>query len=63
MKEAIIGVLIGLVLAFAFSALVAWIIMLLWNSVVCTIFNAPELNFWLSFGLMLLVSLLFWGGG
>lgn len=53
--------LIVLVLALAFGVLCfeGWLVMLLWNAVVVSVFGAPTLSFWLSVGLLLLCNLLF----
>lgn len=48
-----------LALAFGILCLEGWIVMLLWNAVVVTVFGAPELSFWLSVGILLLCNLLF----
>ena len=37
-----------------------WIVMLLWNAVVCALWtSAPHLSFWLAVGLVLLCNILF----
>ena len=63
----IVGIILAIVLIVAavvgLTAFEAWLIMLLWNAVVCAIFpNLPELSFWLAAGLMLLCNMLFGGG-
>ena len=58
---AIIGIII-LVLAIAFGlmCLEAWIIMLLWNAIVTKIIvGVCALTFWQTFGLVILIDLLF----
>ena len=58
---AIIGIII-LVLAIAFGlmCLEAWIIMLLWNAIVTKIIvGVWALTFWQTFGLVILIDLLF----
>lgn len=47
--------IIGIGLAFLF----AWVIMLLWNAVIPTVFGLPEITYWQSFGLKILTGLLF----
>lgn len=37
----------------------SWIVMLLWNWVAVSLFNAPVLSFWMAFGLRWLCGLLF----
>ena len=49
-----IGLVVGL------GALEAWVVMLLWNCVLCALFpTLPILNFWMACGLMILCSILF----
>ena len=55
----IAGVVIGVSFVFGFLCLRAWIIMLLWNWIAVSLFNAPVLNIWLALGLSLLCSMLF----
>lgn len=52
-------VVLALLVAFGVLCLEAWFVMLLWNWVVVGIFGASAISFWLSFGLCLLVSILF----
>ncbi len=55
-------ILLILVLAVAFAALEAWVVMLLWNNVLCAIFTSvPTITFWLAWGLMILCNILFKG--
>ena len=56
----IVGVVVGcLAIVFGLSCLQAWLVMLLWNWVAVSLFGAPTLSFWVSFGLCWLCSLLF----
>ena len=56
---AVIAFIIGFAgVAFGLWCLQAWLVMLLWNWVAVTLFNAPVLTFWLSFGLVWLFHLL-----
>ena len=56
---AVIALIIGFVsVVFGLWCLQAWLVMLLWNWVAVTLFNAPVLTFWLSFGLVWLFHLL-----
>ena len=56
---AVIAFIIGFVgVAFGLWCLQAWLVMLLWNWVAVTLFGAPVLTFWLSFGLVWLFHLL-----
>lgn len=57
---AVIGFIIGFVgVAFGLWCFQAWLVMLLWNWVAVSLFGAPVLTFWLSFGLVWLCHLLF----
>lgn len=54
------AVILIFALAFGILCLEAWILMLLWNAVIPTLFlGAPMLSFWLSMGLMLICHILF----
>ena len=55
----IFATLLGLGIVFGCLCLRAWIIMLLWNWIAVSLFNAPVLNIWLALGLSLLCSMLF----
>ncbi len=56
---AVIAFIIGFLgMAFGLMCLQAWLVMLLWNWVAVTLFGAPVLSFWLSFGLVWLLHLL-----
>lgn len=53
-----------------FGALLGWIVMTLWNSVLTTVVNVPLIGFWQALGLLVLCKILFggvgggrWGGG
>lgn len=51
-----------LIIGFAFGILCleGWIVMLLWNAVICSLWaSAPHLSFWLAVGLVLLCNILF----
>ena len=43
---------------FGILCLRAWIVMLLWNWVAVSLFNAPVLSFWLAFGMQWLFNIL-----
>ena len=46
--------------AFGLLCLEGWLVMLLWNAVVCALWtSAPHLSFWLAVGLVLLCNILF----
>lgn len=56
---AVIGFIVGFLgVAFGLWCLQAWLVMLLWNWVIVSLFGAPALTFWLSFGLVWLFHLL-----
>lgn len=56
---AVIAFIIGFLgMVFGLWCLQAWLVMLLWNWVMVTLFNFPVLTFWLSFGLVWLFHLL-----
>lgn len=56
----IIATVIGAIaLCFGVMCLRAWLVMLLWNWIAVSLFNAPVLGFWMAFGLSWLCSLLF----
>lgn len=56
---AVIAFIVGFLgMAFGLWCLQAWLVMLLWNWVMVTLFNLPVLSFWLSFGLVWLFHLL-----
>ena len=52
------GVSIGVVMAFVFG----WIVMLLWNWLMPTIFGLTTITFWQAWGLVVLAHLLFKAG-
>lgn len=53
-------ILLGIILlAFGVSLFNAWIIMILWNYVIPDLFNLPELTFWKTFVLCVLIDLFF----
>ena len=55
----ILGVtILALGIAFGMFCLKAWVVMLLWNWAIVSLFNAPVLSFWVSFGVCLLASIL-----
>ena len=52
--------LLILAIAFGIFCFEAWILMLLWNFVLCAIFTSvPTIGFWLSAGVILLCNILF----
>lgn len=52
-------VLMGL----AALALFTYVVLLLWNWLVPELFNGPELNYWQTFGILVLAKILFTGMG
>lgn len=58
----ILALILVLALAFGLFCLNAWLVMFLWNAVVCALWvAAPALTFWQSFGLVLMIRLAFGG--
>lgn len=58
----LLACILVIALAFGLFCLNAWLVMLLWNAVVCSIWVAlPSITFWQSFGLILIVRLIFGG--
>lgn len=55
----ILIIVLALALVFGFLCLEGWIVMLLWNAVIVSVFGAPTLSFWLSVGILLLCNILF----
>lgn len=53
------GVILGTLIAFVFG----WIVMLLWNWLMPSIFGLPAITFWKAWGLLVLSHLLFKAGG
>lgn len=61
---ALLATILTLVLAaglvFGVLCFEAWILMLLWNAVITSLWvGAPSLTFWLAFGLILICNILF----
>ena len=54
-------ILIHIVVKLGFIFLMSWLVMLLWNVVATTLFNAPVLTYWYSMGLYLLTDWLIRG--
>lgn len=57
----ILIVVLALGIAFGGLCLEAWLVMLLWNSVVVDLFAVSTLGFWQAFGILLLCHFLFGG--
>ena len=51
----------AVVLGFGYFALVALVVMLLWNALIPEIFAGPILNYWQALGLLILVQVLLRG--
>lgn len=55
-------IILALALAFGLAAFEAWLVMLLWNAVLVTIFpSIPTISFWVAWGVLILCNLLFKG--
>lgn len=52
------GIIVGTGLAFLFG----WVVMLLWNWLMPSIFSLPAIGFWQAWGLVLLSAIFFKGG-
>lgn len=58
----VVFLVVILIIGFSFGILCfeGWIVMLLWNAVICSLWaSAPHLSFWLAVGLVLLCNILF----
>lgn len=55
----LLAIIFAMGVCFGIMCLHAWLVMLLWNWVAVTLFNAPVLTFWVAFGLRWLCGLLF----
>ncbi len=53
------GLVFGVLIAFVFG----WVVMLLWNWLMPSIFGLPIISFWKAWGLLILSHLLFKAGG
>jgi len=56
-------VVLGVVGAAVFALVFGWLVMLLWNWLMPTIFHLGEIAYWQAFGLVVLAKLLFGGMG
>lgn len=54
-------ILVAIIIKLGILFLMSWLVMLLWNTVVTTLFNAPVLTYWYSMGLYLLTGWLIRG--
>lgn len=54
-------ILVAIITKLGILFLMSWLVMLLWNTVVTTLFNAPVLTYWYSMGLYLLTGWLIRG--
>jgi hypothetical protein len=52
-------VFVGLLFAVAFAIVFAFLVKLIWNSLMPTIFDLKEITFWQAFGIIILAKLLF----
>jgi hypothetical protein len=60
---AIVGMVVSvIVLAVVFAFLFGWLVMLLWNWLMPTIFRLPVITYWQAWGLVLLSHILIKGG-
>ena len=52
-------VLAGVVFAAAFALAFGWLVMILWNWIMPTIFHLSEIGYWQAFGILLLAKIVF----
>jgi hypothetical protein len=55
--------LLGVTMASLFALAFGWLVMLLWNKLMPSLFGLPLVNYWQSVGLVVLTKLLFGGFG
>ena len=58
MKKFVIILVGAILLAVIFSAIETGILMLLWNWLAVGLFSAPEISFWVAFGILCLLNLI-----
>ena len=58
MKKFLIALIGVILLAVIFAAIEAVILMLLWNWVIAGLFSAPEISFWVAFGILCLLNII-----
>lgn len=63
MEKLTIGICILVIFVVAYSAFIAFPVMLLWNWLMPVIFNLPEIGFFQSAGLVLLSAFILKSGG
>ena len=52
-------VFVALVIALALTCLETWVLMMLWNYVLCALFTSlPQITFWLAFGILCLINII-----
>lgn len=57
-----LAIIVGLAIVFGLACFEAWILMLLWNWIMPSLFpSVPTIGFWLAFGIMMLCNILFGG--
>lgn len=57
--EAFAKFIVLLLISFLFDLVLAWCVMALWNVLLPVLFSFPTITFWQSFGLMVLIDILF----
>lgn len=58
MKSFLIALIGAILLAMISSAIETVILMLLWNWVIVGLFSAPEISFWVAFGILCLLNII-----
>ena len=61
MKELGLGCLLVIIIVGIVASIGGLITMLLWNWLIPQLFNGPEISFWMAWGLMILLGILFKG--
>jgi hypothetical protein len=56
-------VIVGLIFAAAFAIVFAFLVELIWNSLMPSIFDLKQITFWQAFGIIILAKVLFGGFG
>lgn len=54
-----LDIIFVLLIIFIIDLVLAWAVMMLWNALLPTLFSLPIISFWQSFGLMVLIDILF----
>lgn len=58
-EDKVIKFISTVITALIIDLIMAWIVMLLWNALLPVLFTFPAVTYWQSFGIMLLIDILF----